>query len=215
MRGRGRTLTAVRGVSARSGPAEPAGGLHFGRRTMTQTTPDRSVVRTTSIVIGLPLLALFGLLLIYELRRILVWIAVAAFFAVAAAPAVNWLERHVRWCRRSLATLIVYVALLAILAGLVTLFVVPLVHEGTQFVQQLPQMVREARAGRGPVGSLLNRYHVVQWIEQHRDQIQSYLTSLGTTTVSLVRSAATTVLAVLTIFVLSYLMVLQGPRLVD
>ena len=181
---------------------------------MTQTPHDRSVARTTSIVIAVVLVVAFGLLVVYEIRRVLVWIAIAAFFAVATTPAAGWLERHLRWCRRWLATLIVFVALLAVLAGLVTLFVLPLVREGSEFVQQLPQMVRDARAGRGPVGSLLNRYHIVQWAEQHREQVQTYVTGLGSTTVSLVRVAATTILAVLTIFVLSYLMVLQGPRLV-
>ena len=182
---------------------------------MTQTPHDRSVARTTAIVLGMVLLVALGLLLVYEIRRPLVWIAIAAFFAVATAPAVSWLERHVRWLRRWSATLVVFIAVVAVLAGLVALFVIPLVREGSEFVRQLPDLVKEARAGRGPIGSILNRYHIVEWVQQHREQIQNYITGLGGTTISLVRAAATTVVAILTIFVLSYLMVLQAHKLVD
>jgi predicted PurR-regulated permease PerM len=182
---------------------------------VTRPHDDRSVARTTAIVIGLVLLSALGLLLVYEVRRVIVWIVIAAFFATALHPLVSWLERRVRWVKRWLATLVVYVVVFAVLAGLVALFVVPLVREGTQLAAQLPDMIRDARAGRGPVGGLLQRFHVVNWVQDHSSQIQSYVSGLGGSTLSFVKGAATTIAGIVTIFVLSYLMVLEAPRLID
>ncbi len=182
---------------------------------MTDPGSDRSVARTTAIVIGVALLTALGLILLYEVRRIIVWIVIAAFFATALHPAVNWLEHHVRWVRRWLSTLIVFIVVFLALAGLGALFVVPLVHEGTQLADKVPDLVADARAGRGPLGSTLRRLHVIEWVQQHRDQIQNYAGSLGGTTISVVRTAATTVAGIVTIFVLSYLMVLEAPKVID
>jgi predicted PurR-regulated permease PerM len=186
----------------------------YGHRAlMSQPTGDRPIARKTMIVLGLVLATAIGLLLVYEVRRVLIWILIAAFFATALNPAANWLERHISWCKRWLATLILFVAVLVVIAGLVALFVAPLVREGTQLAHQLPDLVSDAKAGRGPIGHLLQRFHVLQWIQDHRDQLQQYANGVGGTTFSVLRGAATTVAGVLTIFVLSYLMVLESPRI--
>jgi predicted PurR-regulated permease PerM len=174
-----------------------------------------NLVRATLTVIGLVLLTALGLLLIYEVRHVIVWIVIAAFFATALHPLVSWFERRVRWVRRWLATLVVFVVVFAVLTGLVALFVVPLVREGTQLAQQLPDLISDARAGRGPVGELLQRFHVVTWIQEHSTQIQSYASGVGGSTLTFVKGAATTIAGIVTIFVLSYLMVLEAPRLVE
>jgi predicted PurR-regulated permease PerM len=160
------------------------------------------------------LATVLGLLLVYEVRRVLIWILIAAFFATALNPPVNWLQRHVKWCKRSLATLVVFIVVFIILGGLVTLFVVPLIHEGSQLANQLPDTIRDVRAGRGPIGNFLERFHVIEWVQQHDDQIQKYIGGLGGTTVGLIKGAATTIAGVITIFVLAYLMVLEAPRVV-
>jgi predicted PurR-regulated permease PerM len=117
--------------------------------------------------------------------------------------------------RRWLSTLLVFLAVFLALAGLAALFVAPLIREASHFVDQLPAIVRDTRAGRGPLGGLVNRFHLREYAEQHSEQIRGYLSGLGTPTLAFLRGAATTVAGILTIFVLSYLMVLQAPRLVD
>ena len=80
---------------------------------MTTPLPTRSPARVTLAVIGLVLLTLAGLFLLYEARRVVTWMVVAAFFATARYPAVNWVERHASWCRRWLATLMVFLVVFA------------------------------------------------------------------------------------------------------
>jgi predicted PurR-regulated permease PerM len=176
---------------------------------------SRTVARYTLVVIGLVLATLLVLGLAYETRQVLTWIVIAVFFAVALHPAVTWLVRTVSWCRRWLATLIVYVVAFAFLGGLIAVFVVPLAREGSQLADNMPQLVADIRAGRGPVGNLAERFHALNYIQTHSAQIRSYVTQLGAPTLAVLRGAATGVAGVVTIFVLSYLMVLEAPKVVD
>ncbi|MFF5124531.1 AI-2E family transporter [Dactylosporangium aurantiacum] len=166
-------------------------------------------------VIGLVLLTGLGLLLVYVTRRVLVWMVIAAFFATALYPAVNWVERRAAWHRRWLATLLVFLAFLAVLAGIIAVFVVPLAHEAVRLADELPRVADDVQRGRGPVGSLVERYHIRRYIAEHRDQLQGYARGLGAPTLAFLRGAATTVAGVVTIIVLAYLMVLEAPKLVD
>jgi predicted PurR-regulated permease PerM len=182
---------------------------------MDQGLHDRSVARKTTIVIGLVLLTALGLLVVYEVRRVLIWMLIAVFFAIALNPVVNWVESRARWCKRWLATLLVYLAAVVVIVGLLTLFVVPLVREGTQLVHQFPQMISDAQAGRGPLGGLNRRFHIGDWIEHHRNQLQHYATGAEGRSFAILRGAATTIAALVTIFILSYLMVLEAPRIIE
>src|SRR5689334_4939396 len=107
-------------------------------------------VRTILAVIALTLAAFVAVELVLATRRVLVWTVIALFFAVTLHPAVTAVQRRMPRCRRSLATLLVFlVAVLAVL-GLVVLFVAPLAREGTRLAGQLPSLIEDARAGRGP-----------------------------------------------------------------
>ena len=184
-------------------------------RSTTPATRERVPVRTILTVIGLVLGTALLLLVIRQTQRVLLWIVIAAFFAVALYPAVNWIQRRLPWCRRSLATLAVFLLVFLILAGLIALFAVPLAREGTTLARQLPGVLEDARAGRGPVGDLLERTNALEYVQGNQERIREFVSGLGTPALGFVRSAATGVAGVVTIFVLAYLMVLEGPKVVD
>ena len=102
-----------------------------------------------------------------------------------------------------------------ILAGILALFVVPLVREGTQVATQLPDLVEQTRAGRGPIGSLLDRTHVLAYVQRHQSDIGNTLTGLGGSATAVLSGIATGVAGVVTVFVLAVLMVLEGPKVVS
>lgn len=178
-------------------------------------TQERVPVRTILTAIGLVVATALLLLLIFEIRRVLVWIAVAAFFAVALYPVVNWIQRRLPWCRRSVATLAVFLLVVLLIAGVIAVFAVPLAKEGAALVRQLPGLVEDARAGRGPVGHLLDRTHVLEYLQKNEGRVRDFVSGLGTPAIGFLRTAATGIAGLVTIFVLSFLMVLQGPKLVD
>ncbi|MET8152481.1 AI-2E family transporter [Actinoplanes sp. NPDC049668] len=166
-------------------------------------------------MIGLLLATITVLFLGYETRRVLTWIAIAGFFAVALHPAVTWMTRKVRFCKRWLATLLVFLATFAVLGGLVTLFVLPLVHEAGQVVANFPTFVEDLQNGRGPAGRLIERFNLLEYAQNNSDRIREYASGLGAPTLAFLRTMATGVAGIVTIFVLSYLMVLEAPKIVD
>jgi predicted PurR-regulated permease PerM len=103
----------------------------------------------------------------------------------------------------------------ALLGGLIAVFVIPLAREGAQLADNMPQIIADVRAGRGPIGALAQRFHVLDYIQSHTAQIKGYASNLSAPTLAVLRGAATGVAGVATIFVLSYLMVLEAPKVVD
>jgi len=173
-------------------------------------------VRTILTVIGLVLATALLLYLVIQTRRVLTWLVVAAFFAVALAPLVGWVQRRLLGGqRRALATFLVFLVVFLVLAGLITAFAVPLVNEGTKLADQLPGQLADARAGRGPIGDLLQRFHVLQWVQNNQDRISSFASGLTAPAASVLSGVASAVTGTVTVLVLAYLMVLEGPNVVE
>jgi len=171
--------------------------------------------RATAAAIGMVLLTGLCLLFLYEVRRTLVWLVVALLFTVALYPVVGWVQRHLTRTHRLLATLLVFLVVLILLAGLITLFAIPLAREGVVFVQQLPHLIDEAQAGRGVIGRLLNRTNAIHYVKANQDRVRAFLTGLTAPAARVLQTVATGVAGVITIFVLALPMVLEGPKLMD
>lgn len=176
---------------------------------------ERVPVRTIATTIAMVLATVVLLLVLRQVSRVVIWIIVAAFFAVALYPVAGWVERRITRGRRSLATLLVFVLVLVVLGGLVALFTVPLAKEGTTFAGQLPGLIDQARAGRGPVGHFLDQTHVLTYVQNNQDKIKAFASGLTTPATGVLRGVATGIAGIVTIFVLAYLMVLEGPKVVE
>ena len=72
-------------------------GAYRGGMTNVAQAPDRRPVpvRTILATIGLILATAALLLVIVETRRVLTWIVIAVFFAVALYPLTGWVQRRV------------------------------------------------------------------------------------------------------------------------
>ncbi len=179
------------------------------------TTRTRVPVRTIAATISMVLLTALALLLLYTVRQILVWLVVAAFFTIALHPVVGWVQRRLTGGRRLLATLLVFLVVVLLLAGLLTLFAVPLATQGVAFAAQFPQLLEDAKSGRGVVGRLLDRTHAIAYVQEHQDKIRSFAASLTTPAAGVLKGVATGAAGVITVFVLALLMVLEAPKIID
>jgi predicted PurR-regulated permease PerM len=173
-------------------------------------------VRTILATIGLVLATVVLLYIVVQTRQVLTWIVVGAFFATALYPLVGSVQRRLfRGRRRALATFLVFLVVLVLLGALVSAFVVPVAQEGTKFAGQLPGLIDQARTGRGPIGDLLQRTHALQYVQDNQDRISQFVTGLTTPAAGLLRGLATGIAGTVTVFVLAYLMVLEGPKIVE
>ena len=127
---------------------------------------------------------------------------------------VDLTQRRLR-LRRALATLVVFLVALAVLAGILTVFVRPLASEGPQFLERVPGYLQQARSGRGPTGRLVQRYDLDGYLQRNQARLREGADRLTTPALGVLRSVFSTVVALVTVLVLSFLMVLQGPGLLS
>jgi predicted PurR-regulated permease PerM len=173
-------------------------------------------VRTILTTIGLVLATALLLYIVLHIRQVLTWIVVGAFFAVALYPVVGWVQQRVLGGRRrALATFLVFLVVFVVLAAVIAAFAVPLANEATKVAGQLPGLIDDTRSGRGPIGDLLQRTHALEWVQNNQDRIGQFANGLTAPATAVVSGFATGIAGTLTVFVLAYLMVLEGPKVVD
>ena len=168
-------------------------------------------VRTILATIGLVLATLVAIRLVQLLTNVIGLLVVAGFFAIVLTPAVDYLER--KGMRRSLATIVVFLVGLGLLGGMLALFIQPIAREVDNFIAGFPEFVENAREGRGPTGRLVKRFNIDTYIEENQAEWQEGLRNAGAPALGVVRRVAGGVFAFLTILVLTFLMVLEGPKL--
>jgi predicted PurR-regulated permease PerM len=177
-------------------------------------TPERVVrfsVRTVLTVIALVIAAWALLSIIAVTRQVISWILVSIFLAMALNPAVDWFMRHgVK--RRGYAAGLTFVLALAAIAAIGYAFIPTLVNQVNDFVQAVPGYVDDLTKGRGRLGFLETKYHIVEKI---RDAVNSGGASkvLGLTgaAISITKSVVALVVAIITIIFLTFFMLLEGP----
>ena len=181
-------------------------------------TPERVVDLRTRTILRLLLIALavaVTLEVLWIARHVLAWVAIALFLALALAPLVGWIERrgHVS---RGVAISIAYLIVLVVIAAVGATFVPKLIDEVNGFVQALPNYVHDLTHGRGRLGFLERKYHVV---EKVRQQVKAggakKVLGLSGAAVTVTKSIITIIAATVTIVFLTFFMLLEGRGWVE
>jgi predicted PurR-regulated permease PerM len=178
-----------------------------------QMTPERVVdLRPRTILRALLIVVAVGIVLevVWIARHVIAWVVIALFLALALDPLVRWIERRGRVARGP-AIAIAYLIVLIVIVGVGASFVPKLVDEVNGFVQALPHYVHELTHGRGRLGFLERKYHVV---EKVREQVKSggakRVLGLSGAALSVTKSIITIVAATVTIVFLTFFMLLEG-----
>ncbi len=172
--------------------------------------PWRTIMATIGAVLGTAV----AILVVQHISRVLVWIVIAAFFAIVLSPPVNYLQHRLRF-PRALATVVVFLLGLAMVAAMLYAFIRPIVDQTQRFVDNFPRYVEDAKAGRGPLGGVVRRYDLDQRLEERQATIKDNLNRLGTQSVNILARVGNAVASTLTIIVLTILMLLSGPRMLQ
>jgi predicted PurR-regulated permease PerM len=182
---------------------------------MGQERVVRFSVRTVLAVIALVIAAWALLTVIAVTRQVITWILVSLFLAMALNPAVDWFMRHgVK--RRGYAAGLTYALALIAIAAIGYAFIPTLVSQVNDFVQAVPGYVDDLTKGRGRLGFLETKYHIVEKIrEQVREGGASRVLGLTGAAISITKSVISLVVATITIAFLTFFMLLEGPTWMD
>jgi predicted PurR-regulated permease PerM len=167
--------------------------------------------RTIFAVLGILLAVGIVLYVLWVARHVLSWLLIALFLTLALNPAVEYLQRHgVK--SRGLAAGITFLAALAIVGGLAALFIPTLVDQVDNFANKVPDYVNDLTKGRGRLGFLETRYHIVERVKSavHGGGVGKFAVGAGAA-VTVTKSVLTVVVASLTIVFMTFFMLLEGP----
>jgi predicted PurR-regulated permease PerM len=200
-------------------PFRALGSLSFeafveGNDDGVRSDPERGHVRARDVwtVIWVGLVVAAGLFLLYEVRRVLIWLLVAIFFAAVLSPLVAFLVR--RGLRRSLAVVAVILALFVVGGGLAYLIAKPLVSESIEFARDLPDTVERLR--NAPiVRQTLQRFNIQNRIEEVSRDIPRQLIGLSGPLLSAFVTVGQLIIGLITIVVMTIFLLLYGPQFVD
>ncbi len=185
---------------------------------LTTVTPERvvdlrarTILRSLAIVITVAV----AIAVVWIARSVIAWVVIALFLALALDPLVGWIQRRGRLSRGP-AIAVTYLVLILVIAGVGASFVPRLVDEVNGFVQASPGYVHDLTHGRGRLGFLERKYHVV---EKVRAQVEKGGTTkvlgLSGAALSVTKSVITIIAATVTIVFLTFFMLLEGRDWVE
>ncbi len=116
-----------------------------------------------SLGLGLTI-AYLGVQAVLRVSSILTLLLLALFVAISLEPVVAWLAR--RRLGRGWAVTVVLVALLAALAGFLSLVIPPVSAEITAFVHAVPKWLKQLHDHHSFLGRLEDRYHLISKARQ-------------------------------------------------
>jgi len=179
--------------------------------------PERVVLlrpRTVLQVAGVLLGVAVALWVVWISMRVLTWVFVALFLALALNPAVQFLQqRGLR--RRGAATAVTYISAIVVIGLLSALLVPPLVDEAEGLADAAPGYVEDITAGRGPLGFLQRDYEIVDRVREATQSSGGSLLGSAGTALEVGRGVVTGIVGFITIVFLTLFMLLEGPAWVE
>lgn len=163
------------------------------------------IVLVSAAVIG-------GLYLLWALRNVLGLVLIAGFFALAIAPAVNWLDGH--QVPRPLAILVVYVAIAAGIFGIGLLVVPPLVSGVDDLSNDLPGYVDDLR-NNDTFRDYDNKYDITDKLQEQADNLPSKLGDAAGTLRDVTVNVFSRFVQLFSILVVTFFLLMDGRKLLE
>lgn len=178
---------------------------------VTLDIPNRVVVRVMLVVV----VTLIGLAAVRQASYALTLLFTAFFLALALNAPVHWIAQRLPGKRkgsRTAATAISFFVVILALAGFLVSIVPPLVKQTSSFIRTIPELTEQVRDEDSGVGRFVARYELQDDISKFSRQISDRLGDVSGAAVSGVQRAGSSLIAVLTVLVLTFMMLVEGPR---
>ena len=164
------------------------------------------MVRTVLTVIAV----VVSLYVVYLLRKPLTWIFIAGFLAIALSGPVNFLQRHMK---RGLAIALVYVGLILLPGLIFAALIPPIVEEGNNLADNLPQYARDLRGfvqGNAQLRDLEANYDITGKLEEQASSLPARIGDAAGVLSGIGVGIVNSLFAAITILVLSAFLIGSG-----
>ena len=148
----------------------------------------------------------------YLIRTVIGMVLIAAFFAVAIAPAVNWLDNRKvpRWA----AILLVYLAIAGGIFGIGLLIVPPLVTGVETLADDIPGYLEDLRSNE-TFRDYDEHYHITDKLQEQADQLPTKLGDAAGTLQDVTVGVFSRLVQLFSILVITFFLVKDGNRLLE
>ena len=175
------------------------------------TFSNRTIIRIVLVVT----LSMLGLRFLAKVSHPLTLIFIAMFLAVALNPAVSWIAKRLRSKSRIRATGVAYLIVVALIVGFVWLVVPPIIKQGVQFAKDLPTNTAEIKSKDTAAAHFINRYHLGASVEKTAEKVKDNIGDIGTSAVTTAGRVGGIVASIITVFVLTFMLLIEGPGWLD
>ncbi len=175
------------------------------------TVSNRTILRMAALVLGI-FIVLWG---VKTARHSILLIFISFFLALALNAPVQFIAKHLPGKlrgRRGLATTISYLLVIIILGAFLTYLIPPLVHQSEKFISAAPRIISEFRDKSGAIGNFIRHYHLQNQVNALSNQLSNRLHNIGGTAFAKVVGIGKSIFSVLTVVVLTFMMLVEGPR---
>jgi predicted PurR-regulated permease PerM len=169
-------------------------------------------VRAIARVVLVTAAVLAGLYLLYQLRTVITLLLIAAFFALAIAPAVNWLDR--RRVPRWLAILLVYLSIAGAIFGIGLLVVPPLVDGINDLSDDLPGYVEDLREN-DTFREYDDKYDITDKLQEQAEELPSRLGDAAGTLRDVTVGVFSRFVQLFSILVITFFLLMEGSRMLE
>jgi predicted PurR-regulated permease PerM len=182
----------------------------FGKEKKSQelTISNETILRVIGFVIAAGLLVNF----FASIRHPLTLIFVSLFLALALNPAVTWVSNKLKNKNRVKATAIAYVAVISVLIGFFILIFPPLISQTTDFIEDVPQILRDLEDGQGAVGEFVRRYNLQDQVIQVANDWAKDTSNITDQAVTTANRIVSNLVSIITVLILTFMMLVEGPR---
>ena len=175
------------------------------------TIPNRVIIRVLLLVVA----AIIGLAALKQAEHALILIFTSFFLALALNGPVHWIAKHLPGKRRgsrTTATGISFLVVILAITAFLLAIVPPLVRQTSNFINAAPALVQDARNENSGVGRFISKYHLQDELDKFSHQLSDRLGNIGGTAVTGLTKIGSSAFSVLTILVLTFMMLIEGPR---
>jgi len=172
---------------------------------------NRTVVRVLILVIA----SFLAVAAVNRAAHALTLIFIAFFLSLALNAPVHWVSQHLPGKKRgsrTLATGVSFLIVISLLLGFIVSLVPPLVRQTGSFIDAAPGLIEDLRDENSSLGSFVQRHNLEGQADKLSDQVSEWAGSLTSGAVGTAGRVTSSIVSVLTVLVLTYMMLVEGPR---
>ena len=174
------------------------------------TVKNETFARLALLIIGTMVL----IMAVRKASHALLLIFVAFFLALAINGPVQWLGKRLpvkRHNKRVLATSLSFLIIILLLVGFLASIVPPLIRQTESFINAAPRLIQDFRSQDSATGNFIRQHKLEKQVDTFSGQLSDRLKDAGGSAFSTLQRIGNSVFSTLTILVLTFMMLIEGP----